>query len=675
MLPKEFGAYTLHELIARGGMAEIYRGVQRSEVAGFEKIVAIKKILPNLAENEEFITMLIDEARISVQLNHANIAQVYDLGRVDDAFYIAMEFIPGFDLAHIIKKLGKDGYLIPLDHAIFITKELCAGLYYAHSKKDEKGEPLRIVHRDISPHNVLVSFGGDVKIIDFGIAKASVKLGQTRMGVIKGKLLYMAPEQAMARPIDARADVFSAGLSLYRMLTGVLPFEGDNEFQIYNNVLTKQIEPPRERNPEIPEDLNAVVMKALERDVAQRYQDAWSVHEDLVRVLHRINPGYTQNHLGRFMAEYFEPKRRPAQPAVVEDATEQSSPSALSGQHPAPGVLDTPADFAKTPVRQPPAARVSAAAPTVPIPVGQALADLLNAVDEAPPPDLPSPESLGYKPAAPLDLAAQDELEADPTVDMRLDPALLHSMSQMAQRRQMARQGSRSKAPAPATTPMAMPGTATTAPYEGEATPGGGGLKISILFVLVIVGAVALAITVGVVSWQMGVFDEDPQPTITAPAPAAPAAAPAPAPSAAPAPAPSADPAVPSAARKSAPSSHGDAGVAITEARPRLLAAVASAAKNHRSEVVLTLTTRPPGAKVLRGRKVIGTTPVKIAFPRDPKGRSTVKFSFQLNGYKRAEVELIPNKDRAAAVTLMRRDRNPQNNPNTGGGDGLMDPW
>ncbi|MEL6179204.1 MAG: protein kinase, partial [Myxococcota bacterium] len=308
-LPAEFGNYVLLELIARGGMAEIYRAQMQSDIDGFGKQVAIKKILPNLSENRDFITMLIDEARISVSLNHHNIAQVYDLGSVNGTYYIAMEYIPGVDLSYVLKKLGKQGFLIPLEHAIFATKELCAGLYAAHTKKDNDGNLLGIVHRDVSPHNILVSFNGDVKIIDFGVAKASGKLGQTRMGVIKGKLLYMAPEQAMARTIDARADVFAAGLCLYKMLTGRLPFEADNEFQIYNNILTGEVVPPCTINPDMPSIMDDVVMKALQRDANDRYQDAWEMHQALEQALHQLYPGYTNYRLAKFMEDYFAESR------------------------------------------------------------------------------------------------------------------------------------------------------------------------------------------------------------------------------------------------------------------------------------------------------------------------------------------------------------------------------
>lgn len=303
-LPQEFGPYTLHELIARGGMAEIYRATMPG-IGGFEKTVAIKKILPHLAENDEFITMLIDEARIIVSINHANIAQVYDLGEIHEDYYIAMEYIHGIDLSTIAKDLKERGQTVPVEHAVFMASGIASGLHVAHNKCDDKGRPLHIVHRDVSPHNILISFAGDVKIIDFGVAKARGKEAHTQLGVIKGKLLYMSPEQAMAKEIDGRADLFAVGLILYRMLTNHLPFEGDNEFQIYNNILSKEIPPPKQFNPDIPEEVNQIVMMLLQRDPSKRYQDGYSAKVDLDRALQNLSPGYSISKLSRWVESNF----------------------------------------------------------------------------------------------------------------------------------------------------------------------------------------------------------------------------------------------------------------------------------------------------------------------------------------------------------------------------------
>lgn len=304
VFPQQFGPYTLHQLVGRGGMAEIYRATMPG-IGTFEKVLAIKKILPHLVENEEYITMLTDEARLVVGLNHANIAQVYDLGRIDESYYIAMEYIHGVDIALIIKDAQKKQRHVPYEHTAYMMSGLCMGLHVAHHATGRDDLPLNIIHRDISPHNVLISFAGDVKVIDFGVAKASSKEGQTQVGVIKGKLLYMAPEQAMAKDIDGRADLFAAGLVMYKLLTWQLPFQGENEFQIYNNILTKEIVPPKVLNPQIPEELNQICMTLLQRDVDRRYQDGYAVKRELERALHHIAPGYTPSRLSRFIEDNF----------------------------------------------------------------------------------------------------------------------------------------------------------------------------------------------------------------------------------------------------------------------------------------------------------------------------------------------------------------------------------
>ena len=305
VFPQQFGPYTLHQLVGRGGMAEIYRATMPG-IGSFEKVLAIKKVLPHLAENDEYITMLTDEARLVVGLNHANIAQVYDLGQIDGSYYIAMEYVHGVDIALIIKDAKRQERFTPYEHTAYMISGLCMGLHVAHHALGRDGEPLRIIHRDVSPHNVLVSFAGDVKVIDFGVAKANIKKGETQIGVIKGKLLYMAPEQARAEEqIDGRADLFAAGLVMYKLLTWQLPFQGSNELEIYSNILTKEIVAPRTLNPDVPEELNAICMKLLERDVSKRYQDGYAAKRDLDRALHHIAPGYTPSRLSRFIEDKF----------------------------------------------------------------------------------------------------------------------------------------------------------------------------------------------------------------------------------------------------------------------------------------------------------------------------------------------------------------------------------
>src|SRR4029450_2271011 len=215
--PKPFGKYFLIEKLATGGMAEIYKA-KNFGVDGFEKLLAIKRILPHCSSDKEFITMLIDEAKLSVALSHTNIAQVFDLGKVGTDYFISMEFVDGINLRELMNRAKETGAQLPEDISVYIVSEICKGLDYAHAKKDTDGNPLNIVHRDISPQNILISYEGEVKIVDFGIAKAATKAHVTQHGALKGKLLYMSPEQAWGKALDKRTDNFSLGVVLYEML-------------------------------------------------------------------------------------------------------------------------------------------------------------------------------------------------------------------------------------------------------------------------------------------------------------------------------------------------------------------------------------------------------------------------------------------------------------------------
>jgi len=275
-----FGKYVLLEKIATGGMAEIFRAKQKG-LRGFEKLVVIKRILPHLTDNSEFVSMFIDEGKIAAQLTHQNIAQIYDLGDEHGYYYIAMEYVHGKDLKAILQKAQKLKSRPSIEQAVFIISELCAGLDYAHRKKDLNGNALTIVHRDISPQNVLISHEGEVKIIDFGIAKAAAKDHNTRAGALKGKILYMSPEQSMGKYIDKRSDIFSLGTLLYELLTLKRLFIAAKELDILKKVQLAQVIPPGKYNSDIPEKLEKIVLKALARDPSNRYQTAGEMKRDL----------------------------------------------------------------------------------------------------------------------------------------------------------------------------------------------------------------------------------------------------------------------------------------------------------------------------------------------------------------------------------------------------------
>jgi serine/threonine protein kinase len=305
----DLGPYRLVDRVAVGGMAEVFKA-KRSGVEGFEKTVALKRILPHLSENKEFLEMFVDEAKMVAGLSHPSIVQIYDLGKIEDSYYIAMEYVHGRDLRTILKRAREKGLRMPLDLTLRVASQVSAALEYAHRKKDERGRPMEIVHRDVSPQNILISFEGDVKLADFGIAKAATKASNTDRGALRGKLLYMSPEQAWGRPIDRRSDVFSVGIVLYEMVTEQKPFQAlGSDVTILELVRKCVITPPRDLNPRVPEPLDRLIMKALAREPEDRYRDAGELHRGIERIL-RERPPVTAHDLARFLELLFDRRER-----------------------------------------------------------------------------------------------------------------------------------------------------------------------------------------------------------------------------------------------------------------------------------------------------------------------------------------------------------------------------
>ncbi len=325
-----YGPYELLDRVAVGGMAEVFKA-KRSGVEGFEKIVAVKRILPHLSDNQEFVDMFVNEAKMVAGLTHPNIVQIFDLGRIETSYYIAMEYIHGRDLRTIMRRAKDRGLRMPLDLALRIASLVSSALEYAHRKKDDRGRAMEIVHRDVSPQNILISFEGDVKLTDFGIAKAATKASTTDRGALRGKLLYMSPEQAWGRPMDRRSDLFSLGLVLYEMITDQKPFlggGGSSEMSVLETVRECRIGPPREANPRIPEELDRLVVKALAKDPDERFQDAGEMGKGLERVL-RDRPAPSASELARFVELLFDREER--EEAVPEDhAFAEGTPSAAA---------------------------------------------------------------------------------------------------------------------------------------------------------------------------------------------------------------------------------------------------------------------------------------------------------------------------------------------------------
>ncbi|MDH3773916.1 MAG: protein kinase, partial [Deltaproteobacteria bacterium] len=301
--PIRFGKYLILDKIATGGMAELFRA-KITSVEGFEKLVAIKKILPNLTQDSNLVNMFIDEAKLAAMLTHQNIVQIYDLGSMEGVYFIAMEYIHGKDLRVLSNKSKEKGLPLPLEYALYITSRICSGLDYSHNLKDFQGNPLKLIHRDISPQNILVTYEGEVKIVDFGIAKVARKTADTREGLIKGKVAYMSPEQAAGKTIDHRSDIFSAGILLYEMITGVRMFEGADL-----NVLDRVRKADFQTAETVVSDLSAEVSEILRRALAKtpnrRYKSCVAMLADLEECLSSFTVRPRAEGLSHYMKALF----------------------------------------------------------------------------------------------------------------------------------------------------------------------------------------------------------------------------------------------------------------------------------------------------------------------------------------------------------------------------------
>ncbi len=282
--------YRVTARVDAGGMAEVFRGVAES-IQGFRKNVAIKRILPSLTKNKKFVSMFLDEAKLSLYLQHANIVQVFDIGVTDNSYFLVMEYVDGCNLKQLIDPLRKAGRRLNTAHSIYIMIECCKALTYAHHlESPETSEPLKIVHRDVSPPNILISKQGEVKLVDFGLAKASSQLEATDPGVVKGKFSYLSPEAASGKGVDHRSDIFAIGILLWEMLTGRRLFYGDTDYQTVELVRQARIPSMAALNPEIEPELEAIIRKALAKDPGQRYQEAADLGDALAQYLfsHRM---------------------------------------------------------------------------------------------------------------------------------------------------------------------------------------------------------------------------------------------------------------------------------------------------------------------------------------------------------------------------------------------------
>ncbi len=408
--------FEILEMIAKGGMAEVYRA-KTVGFSGFEKEVCVKKILPHLTEDKSFVDMFVNEAKLAATLNYANIVQVHDLCVSGEGeYFIVMEYVNGKDLSDVIRAAQLAGREVPPEIAVYVCRETCKGLHYAHSKQDPTGAPLNIIHRDVSPHNVLVSFMGEVKIVDFGIAKASSIMNKTAVGILKGKYGYMSPEQARGQPLDHRSDIFNTGIVLYELLVGERCFAGSSDFSTLNLMRNAEVTPPTKINGQIPADLERIVLRALSLKREDRFTDALGLESTLADFARVSGCNATASDLATFMQSLFADTRSDergrtstgvlslasvvAPPAVEPDANGEAEPGSQALARAKRRATRSRNGSAQV-------ARSAVASAHAPAPAGASVA--APAVDSESP---PAPAETSDRPARARSVAKDDEAPA-----------------------------------------------------------------------------------------------------------------------------------------------------------------------------------------------------------------------------------------------------------------------
>ncbi|HEV8117651.1 MAG TPA: protein kinase, partial [Thermoanaerobaculia bacterium] len=385
--PDRFGQYEILERVSSGGMAELFRA-RLSGAEGFRKIVAIKKILPHIAGDEEFLAMFADEAKLAAQLSHPNIVHIFDLGKIESGgYFIAMEYVDGRDLRSILYLARENGIPMPVPLAVSIAAKVASALDYAHRKRGDDGSELRIVHRDVSPANILVSSDGDVKLCDFGIAKAESKVSRTETGALKGKLPYMSPEQAWGQALDHRSDIYSLGAVLFEMLAGRQLFTGDSEVGILEKVRAGEVTAPSKVQSEVPPALDTIVLKALSREPDGRYPAASDMLRELEAVLRSYEPAPSSGELAVYVrhleAEDGARKEARARDAALPPPALEAAPEPAPLPKPPPSVAEAPRSKAAAAAAKPERPRKEKRAARRPEPAAPPAA--------APPPPAPKP--------------------------------------------------------------------------------------------------------------------------------------------------------------------------------------------------------------------------------------------------------------------------------------------
>ena len=433
--------YELLERVGVGGMAEVYRARLLS-AHGLSKVVAIKRILPYHCEDRNFVQMFLDEAKIALALNHACIGQIYELNEEGGVYFLAMEYIDGPNLSVVIKRLRKAGLRIPVDMTLYIMTQVCAALYAAHTQVDDEGHHMRIIHRDVSPHNVMVGRSGSVKLIDFGIAKAKDRLVQTAAGTVRGKLLYMSPEQAASRTLDHRTDVFSAGMLLLTLVTGQHIWRGMDEVEVLLAIRNWAVPSVRELRPDLDEatadDVQRVLGRSMAFDQEERYKDAEEFRADLIKVVARVNPVLSGIEVGEFVGRVMDGHLDNRSIDTVSLRMHRVTSNLLTGTHQGSG--SQPSGQLIVPPPQPDTAIVEADAAQSIADADTSLvradsvreADLREAETPIPDRSTPVPMAMMGRATVPVpvlngprlpgvaDGAPASDVDADPTIDQAL---------------------------------------------------------------------------------------------------------------------------------------------------------------------------------------------------------------------------------------------------------------
>lgn len=318
----QIGRYKIVRRLAVGGMAELFLGYTRA-MHGFEKLVVLKRILPQYAENPDFVRMFLDEARLAATLDHQNIAHVYDIGEHNGSYFFAMEYVHGQSLLKVMRAVTQARRPLPLEHSLTIIIGMCRGLHYAHDKAGLDGTQLGIVHRDVSPPNVILTFDGTVKVVDFGIAKAATARSSTAVGTLKGKIPYMSPEQCRSDPLDRRSDIFSIGILLYELTVGRRLFQAESEVGIIRKICLGGFPQPTSIHPNYPPELEAIVMRSLQLSAQARYATGRELQMALEEFSREFKLPCSTARLAEFMEELFDEEARkwPTNPSIATEGT------------------------------------------------------------------------------------------------------------------------------------------------------------------------------------------------------------------------------------------------------------------------------------------------------------------------------------------------------------------